>query len=71
MPQRARGSEHRNPNISHRSFVERATQSTRTNPDESMLEQVFSMKDKTFVITVGSRGLGFYMAKGFFAAGAT
>lgn len=35
-----------------------------------MLEKLFSMKDKTCVVTGGSRGLGFYMAKGFFAAGA-
>ena len=35
-----------------------------------MLEELFSMKDKTCVVTGGSRGLGFYMAKGFFAAGA-
>jgi NAD(P)-dependent dehydrogenase (short-subunit alcohol dehydrogenase family) len=35
-----------------------------------MLETLFSMKDKTCVVTGGSRGLGFYMAKGFFAAGA-
>jgi NAD(P)-dependent dehydrogenase (short-subunit alcohol dehydrogenase family) len=35
-----------------------------------MLEQLFSMRDKVCVITGGSRGLGFYMAKGFFAAGA-
>ena len=35
-----------------------------------MLEQLFSMKDKTCVITGGSRGLGFYMAKGFLSAGA-
>jgi NAD(P)-dependent dehydrogenase (short-subunit alcohol dehydrogenase family) len=35
-----------------------------------MLDQLFSMKDKVCVITGGSRGLGFYMAKGFFAAGA-
>ena len=35
-----------------------------------MLEQLFTMKDKVCVITGGSRGLGFYMARGFFAAGA-
>ena len=35
-----------------------------------MLEKLFSMKDKNCVVTGGSRGLGFYMAKGFFAAGA-
>lgn len=35
-----------------------------------MLEQLFSMKDMVCVVTGGSRGLGFYMAKGFFAAGA-
>ena len=36
-----------------------------------MIEQLFSMKDKVCVITGGSRGLGFYMAKGFLAAGAS
>ena len=35
-----------------------------------MLNDIFSMKDKVCVITGGSRGLGYYMAKGFFAAGA-
>lgn len=35
-----------------------------------MLEQLFTMKDKVCVITGGSRGLGLYMARGFFAAGA-
>ena len=35
-----------------------------------MLDQLFSMKGKTCVITGGSRGLGFYMAKGFLSAGA-
>jgi NAD(P)-dependent dehydrogenase (short-subunit alcohol dehydrogenase family) len=35
-----------------------------------MLDDIFSMKDKVCVITGGSRGLGYYMAKGFFAAGA-
>ncbi len=35
-----------------------------------MLDQLFSMKDKVCVVTGGSRGLGFYMAKGFLAAGA-
>jgi len=35
-----------------------------------VLEHLFSMKGKICVITGGSRGLGFYMAKGFFAAGA-
>jgi len=35
-----------------------------------MLDQLFSMRDKVCVITGGSRGLGFYMAKAFLAAGA-
>lgn len=35
-----------------------------------MLETLFSMKKKVCVITGGSRGLGFYMARGFLAAGA-
>ena len=35
-----------------------------------MLETLFSMHGKTCVVTGGSRGLGFYMAKGFFSAGA-
>ena len=35
-----------------------------------MLDHLFSMQDKVCVITGGSRGLGFYMAKGFLAAGA-
>ena len=35
-----------------------------------MIDQLFSMKDKVCVVTGGSRGLGFYMARGFFAAGA-
>jgi NAD(P)-dependent dehydrogenase (short-subunit alcohol dehydrogenase family) len=35
-----------------------------------VLEEIFSMKDKVCVITGGSRGLGYYMAKGFLGAGA-
>ncbi len=35
-----------------------------------MLDQLFSMSGKTCVVTGGSRGLGFYMAKGFLSAGA-
>ena len=35
-----------------------------------MLDQLFSMKGKTCVVTGGSRGLGYYMAKGFLYAGA-
>ena len=35
-----------------------------------MIDELFSMKDKVCVITGGSRGLGFYMAKAFLAAGA-
>lgn len=35
-----------------------------------MLEQLFSLQDKTCVITGGSRGLGYAMAKAFLAAGA-
>ncbi len=35
-----------------------------------MIEQLFSMQDKVCVITGGSRGLGFAIAQGFFAAGA-
>ena len=35
-----------------------------------MLEELFSMNDKVAVVTGGSRGLGFYMAKGFLSAGA-
>ncbi|MEP5763807.1 MAG: SDR family oxidoreductase [Halieaceae bacterium] len=35
-----------------------------------MSQQLFSMKDKVCVITGGSRGLGFYMARGFLLAGA-
>ena len=35
-----------------------------------MIEQLFSMKGKVCVVTGGSRGLGFYMARGFLAAGA-
>ena len=35
-----------------------------------MLNDLFSMKDKTCVVTGGSRGLGYFMAEGFLAAGA-
>jgi NAD(P)-dependent dehydrogenase (short-subunit alcohol dehydrogenase family) len=35
-----------------------------------MIEQLFSMKGKICLVTGGSRGLGFYMARGFLAAGA-
>ena len=35
-----------------------------------MLEQLFSMQNKVCVVTGGSRGLGFYMAKAFLGAGA-
>ena len=35
-----------------------------------MLNQLFSMEGKTCVVTGGSRGLGYYMAKGFLSAGA-
>ena len=35
-----------------------------------MLDQLFSMNGKTCVVTGGSRGLGYYMAKGFLSAGA-
>lgn len=35
-----------------------------------MLEQLFSMHNKICVVTGGSRGLGFYMAKAFLGAGA-
>ena len=35
-----------------------------------MIEQLFSMQDKVCLITGGSRGLGYFMARGFFAAGA-
>lgn len=35
-----------------------------------MNEKLFSMQDKVCVVTGGSRGLGFYMAKGFLNAGA-
>ena len=35
-----------------------------------MIDELFSMKDKVCVITGGSRGLGFYMAKAFLGAGA-
>lgn len=35
-----------------------------------MLDQLFSMQDKVCVVTGGSRGLGFYMAKAFLGAGA-
>jgi NAD(P)-dependent dehydrogenase (short-subunit alcohol dehydrogenase family) len=35
-----------------------------------MLDQLFSMKGKTCVVTGGSRGLGYHMAKGFLCAGA-
>lgn len=35
-----------------------------------MLEQLFSMKGKICVVTGGSRGLGFFMAKAFLGAGA-
>ena len=35
-----------------------------------MIDELFSMQDKVCVITGGSRGLGFYMAKAFLAAGA-
>ena len=35
-----------------------------------MLDQLFTMQDKVCVITGGSRGLGFAIARGFFAAGA-
>ncbi|MFT5571487.1 MAG: NAD(P)-dependent dehydrogenase (short-subunit alcohol dehydrogenase family) [Cryomorphaceae bacterium] len=36
----------------------------------NMLDQLFSMQGKVCVVTGGSRGLGFYMAKGFLSAGA-
>lgn len=35
-----------------------------------MLEQLFSMEDKICVVTGGSRGLGFYIARAFLGAGA-
>tara|TARA_R110002072_G_scaffold4245_3_gene29973 strand:- start:15098 stop:15874 length:777 start_codon:yes stop_codon:yes gene_type:complete len=35
-----------------------------------MIDQLFSMQDKVCVVTGGSRGLGYAMAKAFFAAGA-
>lgn len=35
-----------------------------------MLDQLFSMKGKVCLVTGGSRGLGYYMAKGFLGAGA-
>jgi len=35
-----------------------------------MLEALFSMQNKVCVVTGGSRGLGFYMAKAFLGAGA-
>ena len=35
-----------------------------------MIEKLFSMQDKVCVVTGGSRGLGFYIARGFLAAGA-
>lgn len=35
-----------------------------------MLNQLFSMNDKVCVVTGGSRGLGYFIAKGFLAAGA-
>ncbi len=35
-----------------------------------MLEDLFSMQNKICVVTGGSRGLGFYMAKAFLGAGA-
>ena len=35
-----------------------------------MIDTLFSMADKICVITGGSRGLGFYMARGFLEAGA-
>lgn len=35
-----------------------------------MLEDLFSMRDKTCLVTGGSRGLGYYMAKAFLSAGA-
>jgi len=35
-----------------------------------MLDQLFSMNGKTCLVTGGSRGLGYYMAKGFLNAGA-
>ncbi|MCB1703698.1 MAG: SDR family oxidoreductase [Halioglobus sp.] len=35
-----------------------------------MIEQLFSLHDKVCVVTGGSRGLGYAMAKAFFAAGA-
>jgi len=38
--------------------------------EKIMIDQLFSMKGKVCVITGGSRGLGFYMARGFFGAGA-
>lgn len=36
----------------------------------SMIEQLFSMQDKVCVVTGGSRGLGYFIARGFLAAGA-
>ena len=36
-----------------------------------MINNLFSMDNKTCVVTGGSRGLGFYMAHGFLEAGAT
>lgn len=35
-----------------------------------MLNELFTMKDKICVVTGGSRGLGYYMAKAFLGAGA-
>ena len=35
-----------------------------------MINTLFTMENKICVVTGGSRGLGFYMAQGFFEAGA-
>jgi NAD(P)-dependent dehydrogenase (short-subunit alcohol dehydrogenase family) len=35
-----------------------------------MIDQLFSMQDKVCLVTGGSRGLGYHIARGFFAAGA-
>ncbi len=40
-----------------------------TTPTE-LAQSLFSLQDKVCVITGGSRGLGFFMAKAFLQAGA-